>query len=116
MADLDRLEHLLELIDDVQRYASAQTGRAPYDASELVRTWARHKLPLMGEAVTQLSGEIQSRHAEIPWRLIRDMRNRLVHGYDQIDDDLVWNTVVDDLPPLRQQIQATLEQERRRRH
>lgn len=114
MADIDRLEHILALIDDVHRYVNAQTGRAPYDQSELVRTWVRHKILLMGEAVDHLSNELRDRHPHIGWRLINDMRNRLVHGYDQIDDDIVWNTVVEDLPALRRQIEAVFIQERLR--
>lgn len=80
MADTDRLEHILELIDDVQRYASVSTGRGPYDQNELVRTWVRHKILLIGEASDHLSGEMQARYPDIPWRLVKDMRNRLVHG------------------------------------
>jgi uncharacterized protein with HEPN domain len=112
MADVDRLEHILTLIDDVHRYANTQTGRTPYDQNELVRTWVRHKILLMGEAVDHLSDEIRSRHPQIPFRLIKDMRNRLVHGYDQVDDEIVWNTVIEDLPALRTQIETALAQER----
>lgn len=114
MADADRLEHILDLIDDVHRYAGARTGRAPYDQNELVRTWVRHKILLMGEAVDHLSEQVRLRYPEIPFRLMKDMRNRLVHGYDQIDDEIVWHTVAESLPALRLQIEAALAQERRR--
>lgn len=114
MADADRLEHILELIDDVHRYASLNTGRKPYDQNELVRTWVRHKILLIGEASDQLSREMKARYPDVPWRLIKDMRNRLVHGYDQIDDDIVWTTVVESLPELRTQIEAALAEEQLR--
>lgn len=42
---------------------------------------------------------------EIPWRDISDMRNRLIHGYDQISWKLVWETVKNDLPPLKEFIE-----------
>jgi uncharacterized protein with HEPN domain len=114
MADVDRLEHILELIDDVHRYANVQTGRAPYDQNELVRTWVRHKILLIGEASDHVSEEIRARYPDVPWRVIKGMRNRLVHGYDQVDDDIVWTTVVESLPDLRVQIDAALAQERLR--
>jgi uncharacterized protein with HEPN domain len=45
----------------------------------------------------------------VPWSSIVGMRNRLVHAYFDVDLDILWNTVIQALPPLRAQIQAALE-------
>lgn len=48
-------------------------------------------------------------HTEIPWQQIVSMRNRLIHGYDVLDWDLLWNTVVEDIPPLIEELERMLE-------
>ncbi|MBL7218733.1 MAG: DUF86 domain-containing protein [Phycisphaerae bacterium] len=55
---------------------------------------------IVGEAANRVSQAMQQKTPEIPWPQIIGMRNRLVHGYDVIDFNLLWDTIVDDLPPL----------------
>ena len=59
-----------------------------------------HELLVLGEAAKRLSPERRSQNPDIPWRAIMGMRDRLVHGYDDVDLDLVWKTINDDLPTL----------------
>lgn len=59
-----------------------------------------HQLLLLGEAVKRLSGEFRSGHPELPWRMIAGMRDRIIHGYDQVDLNEVWRTVTSDVPRL----------------
>jgi uncharacterized protein with HEPN domain len=55
---------------------------------------------IIGEAANRISRETRDKYSEIPWSHIIGMRNRLIHGYDVIDYDLLWDTVTTDLPPL----------------
>ena len=57
----------------------------------------------MGEATGRLS--FREKHADIPWARIKGMRNRVIHGYDDVDMDIVWDTVEQDIPRLILQIQ-----------
>ena len=57
-------------------------------------------LELLGEAATHIPASVREAHGDVPWRAIIGMRNRLIHGYLGIDDDLVWSAVRDDMPPL----------------
>ncbi|MEM7017163.1 MAG: HepT-like ribonuclease domain-containing protein [Pseudomonadota bacterium] len=57
-------------------------------------------MEIIGEAAKRVSSNTRQAHPEIPWAQIIGMRNRLVHGYDVIDFDLLWDTVKSDLPPL----------------
>ncbi len=59
-----------------------------------------HQLLVMGEAVKRLSEDFCSEHDEIPWRLIAGMRDRLIHHYDAVDLEQVWQTAVRDVPQL----------------
>jgi uncharacterized protein with HEPN domain len=47
-----------------------------------------------------------ARHAEIPWQVMYTMRNRVSHGYDNVDFEMVWKTIRKDLPDLYQLVQA----------
>ena len=62
----------------------------------------------MGEAASRVTAERQQASPAIPWRDIVAMRNRLIHGYFDVDLDRVWDTVTDDLPPLLARLEAAL--------
>jgi uncharacterized protein with HEPN domain len=68
-------------------------------------------LVVLGEAstkITQTYPDWSERHSELPLRSMKGMRNRLAHGYYQIDFDVVWETVAAELNPLRQQLAHAL--------
>jgi uncharacterized protein with HEPN domain len=67
-----------------------------------------HQLMIIGEAVKRLSPTFRAAHSAIPWSLIAGMRDRLIHGYDAVDLDQVWNTVTRDIPDLLVQLRALL--------
>jgi uncharacterized protein with HEPN domain len=57
-------------------------------------------LEVIGEAARGLSTEFRAAHPEVPWPKIAGMRDRLIHGYFDVNLDIVWETVTKDLPPL----------------
>ena len=63
---------------------------------------------IVGEAANRLSIEDQSRYPSIPWKEIIGMRNRLIHGYDAVDLDVLWDTVRIDLPQLIEELERIL--------
>ena len=67
-----------------------------------------HQLMVMGEAVKRLSAEFRARHSEVPWMLIAGMRDKLIHGYDIVDLEQVWQTAVGDVPELLSLIEPLL--------
>ena len=63
---------------------------------------------VVGEAATRVSPEVRERHPSIPWRQIVAMRNRLIHGYDVLDFDVLWNTVTLEMPRLIAELEKAL--------
>jgi uncharacterized protein with HEPN domain len=57
-------------------------------------------LEIIGEASAGVSEEFKESHSSIPWHQMTAMRNRLIHGYFDINMDVVWQTIKNDLPPL----------------
>ena len=89
------LEGLVDFVAERKRVVYEPVSIEPRVLVDLLRTYdyddfGTHVIP---EA-------IKTAHPEIPWPRVIGMRNRLVHGYDVIDYDLLWDTVVIDLPPL----------------
>lgn len=70
-----------------------------------------HQLMVMGEAVKRLSSEFRAGHPQIPWALIAGMRDKLIHGYDIVDLEQVWQTATLDVPALLAEIQPLLPKE-----
>jgi len=64
------------------------------------RSAVLYQLTVVGEAVKRLSKEFRAQHTHIPWALIAGMRDHLIHGYDLVDWDEVWQTAKKDIPDL----------------
>ena len=62
-------------------------------------------MEIVGEAATRVTEPTRTRYAEIPWVRIIAMRNRLIHGYDVVDLDILWQTIAEDLLPLIRQLE-----------
>ena len=107
----DYLEHIADAIDRARRYAGNVGSLAGLEQDELVQDAIVRTLAVIDEAVTQLqkvAPEFVTAHPEVPWNLMRGMRNKIIHDYIDVAWDVVWNTVQGDLPALRQQIAELL--------
>lgn len=63
---------------------------------------------IIGEAATQIPEEIEEKYSNIPWSLMRAMRNRIVHVYFNIDENMMWDTIQKDLPPLIKELEKLI--------
>jgi uncharacterized protein with HEPN domain len=101
------------LLDVLEAARLLQTFVAGIDwnsfENDLMRRAAvMRQLEIMGEAARRLSEETRLEIPEIPWRQIISMRNRLIHGYDDVDLVIVWETIQNDLPPLIAQLEKVV--------
>ena len=71
----------------------------------LVQDGVIRQLEIIGEATKKISKETRDKHTHIPWNDIAGMRDKLIHGYFDINFDVVWETVTEDLPLLIAQLE-----------
>ena len=64
------------------------------------------RLEILGEAASQISKEFQKSHSEFDWKGIIGLRNRLIHGYDYVDVEVIWKILKEDLPDLISKIKS----------
>jgi len=102
----ERLLDIREAIERIEKYA--ERGRDAFDGDELIQTWVLHYLQIIGEAVRTFDSDFREKHPAIPWTRIVGMRNILVHSYFDIDLDVVWSVVENDLAPLKSAVALAL--------
>ena len=103
LRDKERLEHILAAIDRVARYTKDKT----FDdllADDMMYYAVVKNIEMMGEAANMLTSEFQESHPRTPWKMVKGMRNYIVHEYFQIDNVVVWDVVTNELSTLREQI------------
>ncbi len=103
LKDEDRVRHMLEAAIKAHGFSQGRT-RGDLDRDEQLTLSLVHLLEIVGEAAGKVSQDFRSKHPEIPWNRISGIRNRLVHGYFDIDMDIVWETVTTRLPELIAQL------------
>jgi uncharacterized protein with HEPN domain len=98
----DDLPYLGHMLDTARQARSKVEGidRATFDADENLRLALAYLVQIIGEAARQVSDEGKAAHPEVPWREITGMRHRIVHDYMNVNFDVVWSVVTDDLPDL----------------
>ena len=105
--------YLLDMLlaaQDVLEF-SAGLPWSEFERSRLHQSAVLKAIETIGEAAAQVSEETREAHADVPWKEIIGMRNRLVHGYFDINLERVWETVQQDVPDLIRLIEPLVPQE-----
>ncbi|MBU1566219.1 MAG: DUF86 domain-containing protein [Proteobacteria bacterium] len=102
-----RLEDIDEAIDLIFRYTEDLNYNSWKKDRKTIDAVIRN-LEIIGEAATHIPSEITEKHADIPWAQMKGIRNVLVHEYFGVDAEVLWRTITEDLPSLKNQIQQLL--------
>jgi len=97
------LDHAMEAMSIVQGKKRSDLNSDRMMELSLVRL-----VEIIGEAAARVGTESREKYPSIPWLEIVGMRNRLIHGYDAVDLDVLWDTIIDDLPPLIDELKKIL--------
>lgn len=101
--DLVRLQHVVDSCSAIQEFIKNRTTD-DLKKNRMLLSAITRELEIIGEAVNALSHDFKAQHNQIPWKDLIGMRNRLIHAYFNINPDIVWKTVTDDIPELLQAI------------
>jgi uncharacterized protein with HEPN domain len=102
----DYLDHILQAIRRVQRYTK-DVSEADFLNNEQMQDAVLRNIEIIGEAANKIlvdHTEFANQHSDLPLEIAYGMRNRLIHGYFEINLEVVWKTVQISLPALEQQI------------
>lgn len=108
--DIVRLRHML---DHAREAMAMIEGKARDDLrrERMLELSLIRLIEVVGEAAARVSPEGQATYPSIPWPQVVGIRNRLIHGYSQVDLDILWDTIEYDLPPLITELEKVLETE-----
>jgi uncharacterized protein with HEPN domain len=95
----DRVRDILDAIAEIQKFTHGMDYET-FQADDRTIRAVEMNFIIIGEAANLIPDEITEKYPDIPWHLMRAMRNRMVHAYFQVDERLMWDTVRNDLPPL----------------
>ena len=106
-ADRIRIQHMLDAAREAMAFAKGRTVDDLRTHRMLLLALVK-EIEILGEAATQISEDFRFSRPDIPWAMIRGMRNRLIHAYSDVNVALVWSTVISDLPELARALNALL--------
>lgn len=110
--DRDVLEHMIRYCDRIAVYLNKlENNKSRFMEEQMCQDACCMCIAQIGELSGHLSDEYKATHTDLPWREIKDTRNFYVHNYGGIDLEYVWNTMMIDLPVLKQKCQSSLDQE-----
>ena len=107
--DPKRLKDILLAIDTIFEYVGNRDMQA-FVSDKKTYHAVIYNIMIIGEAANMLTFEFREAHSDLKWRQITNMRNFLIHGYHNVEEDLVWEAISVDLLPIREKIVKYLEE------
>lgn len=105
--DETRLRDMLDAARKAKIFAEGKS-REMLDADELLAFALVRALEIVGEAASRVSQETRSHFPKIRWKEIVGMRNKIIHDYLSVDNNIVWDVVTNDLPDLIRELEAIM--------
>lgn len=106
--DIVRLQHMIDAARKALLFTKDKT-RADIERDEQLMLALVRLVEIIGEAATRISKELQNRYPSIAWKDIISTRNRLIHAYFDVDPDVLWQIIRDDLTPLIKELETILD-------
>lgn len=101
--------YLAQILERIQRIeAYIKSDKESFLGDHLIQDAVIRNLEVIGEAAKRVPEEFKKAHSEIPWRGMTALRNVLIHGYEGVDLQKVWQVIEKELPPLEKAIKSYL--------
>ena len=108
--DITRIKHIIDASEECISFMENKS-RKDLDANRMLNLSIVRLLEIIGEAARGVSAQLREKYPDIPWRQMAGIRDRLIHGYYDIDMDIVWKTVKDDVPAIIPLLENVIENE-----
>jgi len=105
--DITYLTHITEAIESIEEYLQGVEYN-DFVSNKMMLDAVVRELEIIGEASNNLSNDFRSKHTEILWQRIKNMRNFLIHEYFGVNKKVVWDTCKNDIPELKAFIKKIL--------
>ena len=105
--DKERLLHIIESIDNIIEFTEDKSYEV-YKSDKILRYAVIKNLEIIGEASYLLTKDFKQKNDGVEWKEMIGMRHILVHGYYQIKDEIIWETIETELLPLKEKVSALL--------
>ena len=89
-----------------------ECSRAEFLSNDMMMSAVVRQLEIVGEATKRLSKAFRDAHPQIPWRRMAGLRDVLIHLYDEVDLDLVWEIAAAEIPAIRETLECLLPREK----
>ncbi|MDR3514313.1 MAG: DUF86 domain-containing protein [Azospirillaceae bacterium] len=97
--DATRIHHMIEAAETTQAFINGRQ-RADLDTNQMLLFALVRAVEIIGEAASKVSLDLRKATPAVPWAVIIAMRNRLIHAYFDIDPDILWISVTEEIPDL----------------
>jgi uncharacterized protein with HEPN domain len=106
------IKDMLDAVDRIHAFVKGM-GFDDFAADDKTVSAVLRKLEVIGEAAKNVPTAVRERHGAVPWSRLAKMRDRLIHGYFAVDNEIVWKVVTEELPELREELERVYESESR---
>ena len=106
--DKSSLIDILNSCESIARFISNKLKDEFYN-DEMLQEAVMRKIEIIGEATNRISDDLKNLYPDFPWKKMKAIRNILIHMYDELDLDIVWDTANNDIPILKNRIKEIIQ-------
>lgn len=108
LRDKSSLIDILNSCESIARFINNKLKGDFYN-DEILQEAVMRKIEIIGEATNRISDDLKNLYPDLPWKKMKAIRNILIHMYDELDLDIVWDTAVNDIPIVKNRIEEIIQ-------
>ena len=108
--DIVYIKHIRDSIKLICEYTE-NLDKIEFIINDIIQDAVIRRIEVIREAAKNVSVEFTDKYPEVPWKKIAGMRDKLIHGYFNVDIERVWNVIIKDIPALKKQIEDIIDNE-----
>lgn len=101
------INDIIEGIEDIQEFIKDKNYEMFINDKIVINAVIR-KIEVIGEAAKNINNKIKENNPDIPWKKLAQMRDKVIHGYFGVDNNVIWETIINDMPPILKPLKVLL--------